>query len=372
MVIRSFKFRLLPTKRQHKILSEIVESQRQLYNAALQERIGAWQKAHKTIRYFEQSRSLTECRGALEEMRALPAAIQRETLKRLDRAMSAFFRRLSAGELPGFPRFKGRDRFDSFGFSEWKGVRLESGRLWFPVVGGVRIHLHRTTPNSAPIRAQVCRDSKGWFVCLEYRVEENPLTPTGCCVGLDVGIAQFAALSTGEVFPNPKAAHRAIKAIRRRQRALARCRLGSKRRKKVKRTLIREYAVIKNIRRTFHHQTAAGLVRRFDVIAIEQLNVLGLSRGFLAREVNDAAWGNFIQTLKDKAESAGRTVVSVDPSYTSQTCPDCGIVKPKTLSDRIHRCDCGCVLDRDVAAAKVILHRAVVGPGLAKSLDAAA
>ena len=191
-------------------------------------------------------------------------------------------------------------------------------------------------------------------------------------MGLDVGIAQFAALSTGEVFPNPKAAHRAIKAIRRRQRALARCRLGSKRRKKVKRTLIREYAVIKNIRRTFHHQTAAGLVRRFDVIAIEQLNVLGLSRGFLAREVNDAAWGNFIQTLKDKAESAGRTVVSVDPSYTSQTCPDCGIVKPKTLSDRIHRCDCGCVLDRDVAAAKVILHRAVVGPGLAKSLDAAA
>ena len=151
--------------------------------------------------------------------------------------------------------------------------------------------------------------------------------------------------------------------MRIRQRQLARCRRGSKRRRKVKARLASLSAKIARARDTHLHQVTASLAARFKVIAVEKLNIKGLASGMLAKEVHDASWGRLIGMLRYKAARAGGEVIEVDPRYTSQICPECGIIKKKELSERVHSCPCGCVLDRDVAAAKVILHRAGNRPG---------
>lgn len=175
------------------------------------------------------------------------------------------------------------------------------------------------------------------------------------------------------LLPN-KRQHADLRAILESQRVLYNAALSERidAWRKARRCAARAYKRIADARRTHHHQTASDLVRRFGLIAIEDLNIKGLAAGFLAREVADAGWALFIKILRDKAESAGRAVVAVDAKRTSQTCPTCGNVKPKTLAERTHRCDCGCLMDRDVAAAKVILQRAVVSPCLANPLNAAA
>lgn len=158
-MILSYRYRLLPRKDQHRALDSILEAQRQLYNAALQERIGAFRNAGKTITYFDQTKSLTEWRRTDAEARSVPVAVQRATLKRIDEAYKAFFRRCHAGEKPGFPRFRGKGWFDSFGFREFDGIRLENGRLHFQgMPGGLRIHFHRELPSSG------CGSCSGLFL----------------------------------------------------------------------------------------------------------------------------------------------------------------------------------------------------------------
>src|SRR5258706_9057619 len=121
-MILTFRYRLLPTKQQHRALEAILESQRQLYNAALEERIDAYRKANITRTYFDQTKALTEWRQSETEASAIPVALQRATLKRLDEAYKAFFRRVKKGGKPGFPRFRGRGWVDSFGFSGFFGI----------------------------------------------------------------------------------------------------------------------------------------------------------------------------------------------------------------------------------------------------------
>ena len=369
-LLRTFKFRLLPRKAQHVRLRAALDHSRELYNAALEERIAAYRLKGEARSYMAQSNALTELRTD-DAWAVFPVAMQRWPLKKLDHAFQAFFRRLKSGEKPGFPRFRGRERFNSFGFSDLGGWAVKDGRLHMKGVGRVRLHLHRSLP-SKPLSCQVKRDAKGWCALLVCEVEAETLAATGQSVGLDLGVTSFAALSTGETVPGLKASRRARAKARRRQRALARCKRGSRSRCKAKSRIARLHLHTANARRTHQHQLAARLVRENDLIAIENLNVKGLARGMLAQDVHDAGWASFTTLLSEKAERAGRTLVKVDPRHTSQTCPGCGSIRPKTLAQRAHRCDCGCVLDRDVAAAQVILHRAVVGPRVDKQRVAAA
>src|SRR5258706_2729681 len=163
-MIVSFRYRLLPTKRQHRALEQILESQRQLYNAALEERIDAYRKAGLTRTLFDQSKALTEWRQSDPEASALPLNLQRATLKRLDEAYRGFFRRVKAGVKPGFPRFRGKGWFDSFGFSEFSGITFKNLRLHFKgMPGGLRVYLHRALPAGASIRScNFKRNTKGW------------------------------------------------------------------------------------------------------------------------------------------------------------------------------------------------------------------
>lgn len=366
-MILTYCYRLLPSKPQHRALEAILEGQRQLYNAALEERIGAFRNAGVTRIYIDQCRALTEWRLSDPEAASVPLCLQRWTLKQLDEAYRGFFRRLKAGGNPGFPRFRGKGRFDSFGFREFSGIRFENGRLRFNgLPGGLRVHLHRPLPEGAPIRCCVFRrDVKGWKVGFAVYLPAAPPRPAVRAVGVDLGISTFAALSDGGFIPSLKAARRAEHQLRKANRALARKARGSQGRRKARTAVARCHARIARARLDYLHQACVRLVRDYDVIAVEKLNVKGLARSALARDVHDASWAKFISMLRYKAECAGARLIEVDRYNTSQDCSGCGMKVPKALGDRLHECShCGLAIDRDLNAARNILHRAGVGPGL--------
>lgn len=357
----TYKFRLLPSRRQHAALRSILDEQRQLYNAALEERIDAYRKFGKSISLYDQFASLAELRKS-PEFAGVPSNVQRGTLKRLDLAFKGFFRRIKQGEKPGFPRFKGRHWFTSFDFAEASGLRFDGKRLRFKgMPSGLRVHLHRPMPSGKILAAKFKRDAKGWCVCLIVKVETAEKRTVRNAVGLDMGIKMLAATSDGLLIPNPKAARKAAAELRRRQRHMARCKRGSNGRRKARASVARLHQKIGDTRRTALHQASALVVKSCDLIAVEDLNVKGMARGMLSKDVHDAGWSTFLDMVTYKAERAGCHLIKVDPKFTSQTCPACGAVERKTLKHRTHRCACGCIADRDVAAARVILAKAVAG-----------
>lgn len=368
--ILTYKVRLLPSRKQHARLRAALDHTRDLYNAALAERIDCYRKTGKGRSLYDQFKALTELRTD-PVWTNYPVALQRWPLKQVDLAFKAFFRRLKARKgSAGFPRFRGRESFKTFGFSDKFGWSVHGTRLRIKGIGSIRFHLHRPFP-SAIITCKITRIGRHWYALFAVEVR-CAVGHTGPAIGLDLGIMTMAALSTGELIKNIRPARRFEREMHRRQRQLSRCHQGSKRRRKVKDRLAALHGKIVRTRDTHLHQVSADLTRRFSSIAIEKLNVKGLSAGRLAREVHDVSWGRFIGMLRYKAEKAGGVVIEVDPRFTSQICPNCGTIEKKELSERVHRCPCGCVLDRDVAAAKVILSRAGNGPRVAKPLSAAA
>ena len=350
----------------------ILDLTRELYNAALQERRDAWRKAGKSITMYEQMRLLGEVKAVRPEYREVYAQVLQETLKRLDKAFEGFFSRLERGEKPGYPRFKGRGWWDSFTFpqvlrrkhsrsgspGEWRwvgpGKPLGNGKVKIPGVGHVRMKQHRPL-EGVPKTFTVKRSAGCWYAVYACDVLPQPLPPSERAVGIDLGLSHFVATSEGETFAPPKAYRKAEARLKRTQQALSRKRRGSHRRRKLKTRLARQHRKIAHQRKDFHHKLARHLVNRYGTIVHEDLNTSGLARTPLAKSVLDAGWGQFLAILSAKAASAGRRVVAVRPHGTSQICPECGRVKKKELSERVHACACGCVLDRDVAAAKVIL-----------------
>jgi len=360
----SYKYRLLPTVAQHGALQECLEQQRILYNAALEERIGAYRTTGKGRSYMDQCRALTEWRRDDSMASSVPANIQRWTLKRLDEAYNGFFGRAKRGGKVGFPRFRSRSRWNSFGFNEFSGIAFDGKRLrWRALPGGLRVHLHRPLPDRADIRSCVIsRDLKGWTVSFQVRLPDVEKRVVETAVGIDLGLKVFAYQSDGVIVPNPRIGRRAEKEMRWRQRALSRCKRGSRQRQKVRLRVARVHRKIENTRNTFLHQQSARIARGYDLIAAEALKVGNMVRHpTLARSISDASWSKFLGFLSYKAEGAGATFIQVNPKNTSQACSGCGVLVPKSLAIRTHSCpECGLILDRDENAARNIL-QAVVG-----------
>ncbi len=366
-MILTYRYRLLPTKRQHRVLETILEAQRELYNAALEERIDAYRKAGIARTFFDQVKALTEWRQVDSDARSVPVRLQRATLKRLDEAYKGFFRRVRNGGKPGFSRFRGKGWVNSFGFREASGISLKASRIRFKgMPGSLRIHLHRLMPANAIIkRCAFRRDMKGWHVSFAIEVQPGALRTEERSVGIDLGLTTFAALSDGGFIPSLKAAPRGERRLRLLQRTLARKKRDSGGRLTARIAVARCHAATTRRRINHLNQASARLVRDYDVIAIEALNVEALARGRLAKAVHDAALARFISMLRYKAERAGARLVEVDPRNTTQDCSECGARVPKELGDRHHECPhCGLSIDRDLNAARNVLHRAGVGPGL--------
>lgn len=356
MQIRSYKYRLRPNRAQAAALDAMLVDFCGLYNAGLQQRIEAYRRRGISLRYGHQAGELKVCRAADPDGlgRWSFSALQ-QVLRRLDQTYAAFFKRRR-----GFPRFRAAARFHSATFRVGDGLTLKKDRRFgvVGVPGGIKVVWHRDLPQDAKLGTAILTHQQGkWYVVLSVEAQFAETCGTGT-VGIDLGLNSLIATSDGETVAMPRFARRAQKAQRLRQRALARCQRGSKRRLKAKARLAAGSARIARQRRDHLHKLARSLVSRYQGIAFEDLNMAGLKRGMLARSVHDAAWSLLVQFVRYKAESAGAEVVMVDPRGTSQTCPACGTIKAKTLSVRVHACDCGCVLDRDVAAARIVHQRA--------------
>jgi len=332
---------------------------RELYNAALEHRRHVYHRTGQSVSKYAQMAELKDVKKVRPEYADIDAQVLEGVLKRLGAAFDAFFRRVRQGGPAGYPRFKGRDRYRSIVFRQ-TGWKLDGRRLTLRGIGTLRLFLSR--PIEGAIKnLTLRRDSCGdWFVSFSCDdVPAKALPETGATIGLDLGITNFIATSDGETIDNPRpfvaAEHRLAIAQRKRSKQER----GGARYRQQSRHVAKLHRKVARIRRDFHFKTAVDLVRRYDVIAVEDLNVVGLARMRLSKHVNDAGWGQFIEILRAKAEEAGRTVVAVNPNGTSQACSGCGCEVRKRLGVRTHGCpDCGLVLDRDVNAARNILTRA--------------
>ena len=360
MPVRSYKYRLRPSKSQALLLDGMLLDMCGLYNACLQQRIEAYRRRGLTLRDGHQAAELKACRAADPDGlgRWSFSALQ-QVLRRLDQTYAAFFRRGY-----GFPRFRASARFHSATFRVGDGLTLKKDQRIrvVGVPGGIKAVWHRDLPPDAKLGTAILTRQQGKFYVV-FSVEAAFAETCGTgTVGIDLGLNSLIATSDGETVEAPRYARKAQKAQRRRQRALARCQRGSRRRAKAKAWLSAGSARIARQRRDHLHKLSRSLVSRYRGIAFEDINVAGLSRGLLARSVHDAAWSTLIQLTTYKAESAGASLVLVDPRGTSQQCPSCGAIKAKTLATRTHACECGAVLDRDVAAA-IVVHQRAFGPG---------
>jgi putative transposase len=367
-VQRTYRFRLYPNAEQDIALNGMLGAFCDLYNAALEERIDRYRKTGRTLSYNVQALQLKEVRAIDERLAAFSFTTAQQVLRRLDKAFAAFFRRVKTGEKPGFPRFQSKRRFDSVEMRVGDGLTLRQQRLRIAGIDGLlKVRWHRSLPHNGTLgHAVLSRNGGRWHICFAVDLPDAAPRPRDFApVGMDVGVSSLVALSTGETIANPKWTASADATLRRLNRSLARKRRYSRGWKKAKVALCRHHARVAYRRNDTLHKLSARLVREHSHIAVEALNVKGLARGMLAKEVLSAGWATFFNMLRYKAESAGSVVEAVDPAGTSQTCPACGGSVVKTLADRWHSCpQCGYEADRDVAAAQVVLLRArFLGPG---------
>ncbi len=359
-VRKTFKEKLRPTPAQERALDEVLWRCRTLYNAALEQRIIAWQRCHVSVSRYEQEAELPAIRAVLPEYAAIHSHVLQDVLARLDKTYQAFFRRLQRGEKAGFPRFKGRHRWRSFTFKEYgNGARLDNGVLVLSKIGRIAVHWSRPLEGT-PKTVTISREADGWYVCFSCAdVPCQPLPLTGQETGIDLGLESFATLANGSQIANPRIFRVAELRLKRAQRRVSRRKKGSQRRKKAVQLLARAHQHVRRQRADFHHKTALALVRQYDTIYHEDLRVANLVRNHhLAKSISDAGWRAFLSILTVKAASAGCSVVAVDPAFTSQACSGCGVIVQKGLSVRWHTCpDCGTSLHRDHNAAKNIQWR---------------
>jgi putative transposase len=362
VALLSYKFRLYPNRAQVEALTSMLGAFCDLYNAGLQQRIEAYRRRGLGLRYVDQANELKAVRAVDDRLAGFSFSAEQQVLRRLDKAFRAFYRRLKKRDgKAGFPRFQAKSRYDSAEFRVGDGLTIrKTKRLGITgIPGEVKVKWHRPLPEGAKVGAAVLSRSNGrWFVCFQIEVATQAVERPVSTIGIDLGLSSLVALSTGAMIPAPQWTKRAAKGLRRRQRALSRKRRFSAGWKRARGAVARHQAKIAARRRDFLHKLSRRLVREHTHIALEDLNVRGLACTRLAKAVHNAAWAQLTAMLSYKAANAGGEVVLVDPRGTSQTCPECGAIQAKALSEREHRCECGAVLDRDVAAARVVHLRA--------------
>jgi len=374
---RAFKFRLYPSANQARELGICLETHRRLYNAALEQRKLAYETRGLSLNYYAQSNQLKELRADDPYQARTNFSSAQATLRRLDKSYQNFFRRCKSGaKEKGFPRFKGRDHFDSVTFPTYgDGIRLKDNRLRVQHVGTIRAKVHRAVEGTVKT-ASIKRENDKWYVVLSCDLGDVVVPPSTLPAGgIDVGLEAFLTTSDGHRVENPRYLKTELPKLRRLQRATSRKKKGGRNRRKASRRVRVLHARVRNLRNEHHHQTALFLIRLYGLIGVEGLRVSNMLKNHpLARAISDAGWSGFVNVLRCKAERAGAEIVAVNPAWTSQECSGCGVVVAKELAQRWHTCPhCGLSLHRDENAARNILARALLartGPTDLKSKPA--
>jgi putative transposase len=339
-----------------------LETHRHLYNMCLEQRKAVYEISGKSVSYTEQPGWFKSERRVNPWFAKLNFSSAQATMRRLDKTFRAFFQRIKTGKTPGYPRFKSRDRFNSFAYScIGDGARVIGNKLRLQHIGLVRINLHR--PIGGKQKAITVRQEAGkWYIIVCCELPNATGAPSILpATGIDVGLERFLTAHDGYFEPPLQPLKPLLPKLRVEQRSLARKKRDSGCRKRQRRRVARLYMRITNTRRDRHHKIAVQLLKRYGALAVESLDINEMMRNHrLARVIQDAGWRQFLEILMHHAESAGVEFFKVDARGTSQLCSACGRTVPKTLSQRWHRCECGYEAHRDQNAARNILARGLL------------
>jgi len=385
--MKTYKYRIYLTKAQETILGNMLEECRWLYNKIFETRKNAYEQQGVSLGNYDTMTMIPVWKKERPSLKSVHSQVLQNVNIRVDLAFKAFFRRVKAGEEPGYPRFKGYGRYDSMTFPQYgNGVRLDGSTLILSKLGNVKVELHRElcgTPKTVCIR----RSATGkWFATISCECESNPLPKSEKFAGVDVGLQSFATLSNGEKIVNPRFFKKEQDALAKAQRKLSKLAKGTPERAKVRKVVSRIHERITNKRTDFAHQQSRRLVNTYGVIVFEKLAVVDMMsnhRQVFGNKLNkshpegprDVAWSQLVQFTAYKARPvgtrAGRLFLQVDPRNTSKKCSRCQSIVPKDLSVRVHDCPhCGLVLDRDHNAAINILALGLQGVNAGGALGA--
>jgi putative transposase len=368
---KTFEYRLFPTKKQAHQLEKALEECRWLYNHLLEQRKTSYECEGKSWSLYEQQDTFSLLKATRPSLKGVHSQVLQNVAVRIDLAFKAFFRRLREhAEEPGFPRFKGYGRYDSFTFPQSGFSITHDTRVCLSKIGSIKMMYHRPLRGTVKT-CTVQRSSTGkWYACFSVECEPERLPDAPTQVGIDVGLKTFATLSDGTEIANPHFFRREEQALAQAQRRLSKAEKGTRERHHKRKIVARVHERIGWRRENFTHQESRKIVTMNGVICVEDLHVNRMFHNHcLAKSIADAAWSAFFAQLSSKAEEAGRVFVKVNPAYTSQECSRCHHRQKMPLSERVYQCPC-CLLsiDRDLNAALNI--RAVGLHGLGLSLEA--
>src|SRR5712692_5025686 len=397
--LKAYKYRLYPNKKQAEKLQWTVDRARELYNAAIQERRDAYEirvKRHPNshdeatrkqltqehaLNYNQQATQLPEMKELRPEYNDIHSQVLQDVLRRVDKAYKAFFRRIREGKTPGYPRFHGYGRYESFTFPQSGFSLTADNRVCLSKIGSFKVKFPQGKKARPPVgEMKTCtikREANHWYVIFTCAVEQEVVYhPREEAIGIDLGLLHFATLSDGSTIENPRHLRQVENKLKKLQEALSGKRRGSKRGRKAAQQVGKAHLHIRHQRRDFHHKEARKLVTTYQTIVFEKLAPSNMSKrpkpkqdeatgqylpnrasakAGLNKSILDAGWGQFQQICVNKAECAGSRILFVSPKYTSQICSGCGTIVQKDLEERWHECSCGCSLDRDHNAALNIL-----------------
>ncbi|MCI0605328.1 transposase [bacterium] len=379
---RSVTYRLYPSVKQEAALQSHLRLHCELYNACLQERREAFKRG-VCLSEEMQVRQLPEIKKLRPELKVLGGHAFQETVRRVDLAFKAFFRRVKAGQTPGYPRFKSSSRYSGWTYKSLSNWRFRSdgkhGRIRMDGIGTVRIRGKARTVGKIKT-CTITHKAGRWYASIV--MECQPKRQAGSVDrGFDWGIESFLTLNDGSRVANPRFLDQAKQALCEAHQELSRKKRGSNNRRKAVRRLAALHRKVANRQNDFLHQVSSRLVESSSLLATEKLSLRNMSRSArgcvkepgknvrqksgLNKRILDTAPGKFLSMLQYKAEEAGIELVEVNTrkAKPSQTCPYCGAVRKKLLSERIHICPCGARMSRDQASAQVCLNHALFGAG---------
>lgn len=362
----TLQFRLYPTKSQFCKMEATLNECRWIYNKTIELKKQLWEESADLISLYDTNSYIPDWHIDRPSLSDSYGQLLRNAQMRVDLAFKAFFRRVKAGEDPGYPRFKGKNQYSSFTYTQ-SGFKLKNNKLSLSKIGDIKIKLHR--PIQGKIKTlTIKKTSTGkWFASFSCELNDlQIIQPIEKSVGIDLGLTTFATMSDGTSIPRQRFFKTYQDRIARASRKRESLPKGSKKRTKARLVESRIYEKLSNIRKDFAHKQALSLVRKYDLICFEDLDIKQMqdtNMKAIKKGIADVAWSQFIQFTRYKAEWAGKRVVMVDPKNTSKMCSRCGILVPKNLSTRTHECSCGLVMDRDLNASLNILRRGLSSLG---------
>jgi putative transposase len=393
-MILTYCYRIIPSPDQEILMNHTLELLRRHWNYSLGQRFDYLRRTRSQIdrcslvsepigdipervSYYTQQSDLKQTKVLFPEYRQIWAESQQVNLQRLNKAWERWLIPDASGKRGGRPRFKKTGELRSFVYprinSLKAGAHLIDGVLKLSKIGQMKVVVHRPLPDGFALKTcTIVKKADGWYCCISMQDDSVPstipLSEIKSAVGADVGLKEFLTTNEGVAVPIPQFYRKAQGKLARQQRKLARKQKGSCHYLKQQNRIARIHQQIGRQRQNFHYNTAHDLVKKYDLIAVEDLNIKGLAKSRFSKSILDAAWGAFINILNAVAVKRGVHVLKVNPHGTSQNCSSCGVKVPKTLSVRLHECPkCGLSMDRDENAAVNILNRALHEVGLISS-----